>query len=182
MKLVLHLLPGLSFFASETGAFAQTNIDKIAASYNAFGLKLLAQTRQSVPGKMSFLSPAGLAFALSMVADGARGRNVAADHGGFASGPWRAELNEANEALLATFDLAGFCKSNWKLPIACGLAQDTAISAGFLAVLRKSYQAEAASVDFKNPATAQKINDWVQRTYARQNSTHGSRRRWTPTG
>src|SRR5271156_4757398 len=74
-------------------------IQKLAGSYNAFGLKLLAQTRQSVPGKNVFLSPVGLAFALSMAAHGAQGETLRQMTATLqlAGAP---DLNEANLALL----------------------------------------------------------------------------------
>src|SRR5665213_3776258 len=92
MKLILSLflLLGLS-------AGAQTN--PVASSYNAFGFKLLAQLRRSNPNQNIFISPPGVGFALSMVANGAKGetlRQISAvlplDN--------TADLNAANHALL----------------------------------------------------------------------------------
>jgi serpin B len=149
-------------------ASAQTNsaIEKVAGSYNAFGLKLLAQTRQSVPGRNVFLSPAGLAFALSMAANGAQGetlRQILATLQQEAGAP---DLNEANQALLEHLSKLD---SKIKLEIANSLwtARDVRIKPAFLAVSRQFYEAEVASVDFTNPATAQKINDWCS------DHTHG---------
>src|ERR1700733_9057204 len=67
-----------TFFVILVRAFGEPGgaVDKLASSYNAFGLKLLAQTRQSTPGQNIFLSPAGLAFALSMAANGAQGETL----------------------------------------------------------------------------------------------------------
>jgi serpin B len=168
MKLILQILMGFSILATDTMTFAQTNsaVEKLARSYNEFGLKLLAQTRQSVPGKNVFLSPAGLAFALSMAANGAQGetlRQILATLQLEAGAP---DLNEANQALLEHLSKLD---AKIKLEIANSLwtAQDAKIKPAFLASSRRFYQAEVSNVDFKNPATAQKINDWCS------DHTHG---------
>jgi serine protease inhibitor len=168
MKLNLHVLLVSGFLAADTVAFAQGNgaLEKIARSDNAFGLKLLAQTRQSVPGENVFLSPVGLAFVLSMAANGAQGetlREMAATLQLDFGGP---ELNEANRAL---FEHLSKLDPKIKLEIANSLwaAQDAELKAPFLAGSRRFYQAEVASVDFKNPATAQQINGWCS------DHTHG---------
>jgi serpin B len=147
---------------------AQTNsaIEKVAGSYNAFGLKLLAQTRQSVPGKNVFLSPAGLAFALSMAANGAQGETLRQMMAALQQEAGAPDLNEANQALLGHLSKLN---AKIKLEIANSLwtARDAKIKPAFLDVSRQFYQAEVASVDFKDPATAQKINDWCS------DHTHG---------
>jgi serine protease inhibitor len=161
MKLILHGLLIGWFLAAGTVAFAQTNsdVEKIAASCNAFGLKLLAQTRQAAPGKNVFLSPVGLAFALSMAANGAQGETLRQMLATLQLEAGAPDLNEANQALLEhLFKL----DAKVKLEIANSLwtASDAEIKSTFLGVIRQSYQAEVASVDFKDPATAQIINDW----------------------
>jgi serpin B len=161
MKSILQTLLMAGILAADTMAFAQTSsVETMVGSYNEFGLKLLAQTRRAVPGKNVFLSPAGLAIALSMAAEGAQGetlRQIAATLQLEAGAP---DLNEANHALLQNLSRLD---PKIKLEIANSLwtAQDAKIKAAFLAAVRQSYEAEVSSVDFKNPATAQKINDWV---------------------
>ena len=102
--------------------------EKMAGSYNAFGLKLLAQTRQAVPGKNVFLSPAGLAFALSMAADGAEGETLR-QMGYFAIERWRRRFERR-----PTRRWSNICRSldpKIKLEIANSLwtAEDAAIKA-----------------------------------------------------
>lgn len=168
MKLNLLVLLFFCFLSADMIASAQTNspAGRAAASYNAFGLKLLAQTRQSVSGKNVFLSPAGLAFALSMVANGAQGETLRQITATLQLEAGASGLNEANQALLEHLSKLD---PKIKLEIANSLwtAQDAKINASFLASSRQSFQAEVSSVDFKNPATAQTINDWVS------NHTHG---------
>src|SRR5271157_2087984 len=93
---------GISSLVLLASASAQTNdaLEKVAGSYNAFGLKLLAQTRQSVPGQNVFLSPAGLAFALSMAANGAQGETLRQMRAALQLEEGGPDLNEANQALL----------------------------------------------------------------------------------
>ena len=168
MKLILQGLLVFCFLAADTIAFAQMNsaVEKVAGSYNAFGLKLLAQTRQSVPGKNVFLSPAGLAFALSMAANGAQGETLRQMMAALQQEAGAPDLNQANQALLNHLSKLD---AKIKLEIANSLwtAQDAKIKPAFLDVSRQFYQAEVASVDFRNPATAQKINAWCS------HHTHG---------
>ena len=157
MKLILHVLLGFCLLTDGTVVFAQTNstMEKVAGAYNDFGLKLLAQTRQSFPGKNVFLSPVGLAFALSMAADGAQGDTLRQMRTTLQL-PAALGLNEANAALLKHLSSLD---AKIKLEIADSLwtADDATINPSFLARNRQSYQAEIASVDFKNPAAAQKL-------------------------
>jgi serpin B len=156
-----------SAFLILLSASAQTKgaVGKIAESYNSFGLKLLTQTRQSVPGRNVFLSPAGLAFALFMAANGAQGETLRQMKATLQLKPGE-PLKEANQALLEHLSKLD---PKIKLEIANSLwtARDAKINPAFLAVSRQFYQAEVSSVDFKNPATAQKINGWCS------DHTHG---------
>jgi serpin B len=166
--LISQILLGFSILAADTVAFAQTNsaVEKVAESCNSFGLKLLAQTRQSVPGRNVFLSPAGLAFALSMAANGAEGETLRQILATLQVESGAPDLNEANKALLGHLTKLD---AKIKLEIANSLwtARDAKIKPAFLDVSRQFYQAEVASVDFGNPATARKINGWCS------DHTHG---------
>jgi serpin B len=168
MKLVLPVLLLLGFVAADTTAFAETDsaVQKTAESYNAFGLKLLAKTRQTAPGRNVFISPAGVAFALSMVANGAQGETLRQILAALRLNARAPDLNGANQSLL---DHLSNLDPKIKLEIANSVwtAQDAKINSTFLAVLSKSYHAQASNVDFTDPATAQKINDWCS------DHTHG---------
>jgi serpin B len=166
MKLILHVLLVFSFVTADTAVFAQAkdDVEKLAGSYNGFGFKLLAQTRQSVPGKNVFLSPVGLAFALSMVANGAKGDTLREIMAATGENVMSADLE--NRALLDHLLKSG-PKIQLEIANSVWTAQDAKIKAPFLAATRQFYQAEVASVDFNNPATAQKINGWCS------DHTHG---------
>jgi serpin B len=161
MKSILQALLAAGIFAADQTAFAQTTggANEIAESYNSFGFKLLNQARESYPGKNVFLSPAGLGFALSMLADGAQGKTLREIRDVLQLTNAGMDLDSANKELLEhllTLD------PKIKLEIANSVwtAQDARIKPAYLDDLRKFYQAEAASVDFTDPATAQKINGW----------------------
>jgi serpin B len=159
MKLISHGLLAFGFLAAHTIAFAQTNVDRVADFYNSFGLKLLAQIRHSDPGKNVFISPAGVAFALSLAASGAQGETLRQILVTMQVEGGLPDLNEANLALLAHLT---HLDAKIELEIANSLwtAHDAAIKPAYLDAGRKFYQAEVASVDFKDPATATKINAW----------------------
>jgi serine protease inhibitor len=132
----------------------------VAAAYTAFGLKVLAQTRRANPGKNVFLSPAGLAFALSMVANGARGETLREMLAAMEVTSATPDLNQANRELL---EHLSSLSPKIKLEIANSVwtAQDCRVNADFLGIIRQDYSGEVAAVDFRNPATATRINDWV---------------------
>ena len=141
--------------------------NKAARACNAFGFKLLAETRKALPAANVFQSPVGLAFALSMVENGAEGetRNqiaLALQQGGVAP----ADLNEANKLLL---DRLSALDPKIKLEIANGIWTDkkAKIKPAFLASTEKSYRAQVSSADFQDPATVKNINHWVSQ------NTHG---------
>lgn len=134
---------------------------------NAFGFKLLAETRKAQPGGNVFQSTVGLALALDMAASGARGetlRQMAAmlQKEGAPPAEWNAENKLLLDHLLAldpkiTLEIAN---SVWT-------QADAKIKPAFISDCQTSYRAEAAAVDFKKPATLKTINDWVSQ------STHG---------
>lgn len=159
MKLILPLILILKLALPAAG---QTN--QVASDYNAFGFKLLRQTRRAFPKENVFLSPAGVAFALSMVANGAMGGTLhqILDTLRVNNVP---DLNSANEALL---DYKPGPKI--ALEIANGLWTDTTLEPAFVASSKQNYHAEVATVNFQDPQTVNEINDWVsERTHGKIN-------------
>ena len=134
---------------------ARSQSNSVVWSYNSFGFKLLTQVHRSNPDKNIFLSPPGVGFALSMVANGAKGETLRQIKAVLRLDE-SADLNAANQALLE--ENLG---PKIKLEIANGLWADTKLKPKFLATTRQAYHAEAASVDFKDPQTVKSINDWV---------------------
>ena len=160
MKIILALLVSLGFLCTIVPSHAG-DVEEAARAYNGLGFQLLAQCRQSLPKTNYFLSPAGLAFALSMVQNGAQGETLrqimATLQVGNVPLP---QLNEANKALL---DHLSKLDPKIKLEIANALwiDQKASINPDFISVNRRNYDAEVATGNFQDPATVRKINDWV---------------------
>jgi serpin B len=157
VKVLLAFL--LSMLAS--GIHGAVQPDTASRAYNRFGFELLAQARQKAPGTNLFLSPPGLAFALSMVQNGARGetlRQMAAML--HVEDIPAADLNTANKSLL---DHLTSLDPKLKLEIANGLWTDKSavIEPEFAAANKSAFNAELLSADFKDPAFVKTINDWV---------------------
>jgi serpin B len=136
-------------------------MEDVARAYNGLGFQLLAHCRQSLPKTNYFLSPAGLAFALSMVENGARGETSSQILTTLQAGNMSlAKLNEANQALL---DHLTKLDPKIKLEIANAIwiDQKASIKPDFISVNRRDYNAEVANDNFRDPATVKKINDWV---------------------
>jgi serpin B len=134
---------------------------------NAFGFKLLAETRKALPGRNVFQSPVGMALALAMAGNGARGQTLQQMAATLQlEGVPPAGWNEGNKLLLAHL-LA--LDPTIKLEIANSLWTQAGadIKPEFIASGQKSYRAEVASVDFTSPATVKRIDDWVNQ------NTHG---------
>ena len=160
MKNILALSFWLVLLATVDLARA-ADLENTAQAYNGFGFQLLTQCRQSLPKSNYFLSPAGLAFALSMLQNGAEGetqRQIMATLQVGATSP--AQLNESNKALL---DHLLTLDPNLKLEIANAIWIDpkASIKPDFLAVNRRDYGAEVSNGDLQDPATVKQINNWV---------------------
>lgn len=136
-------------------------LDKVVRADNALGFKLLAETRKARTDGNVFQSPLGLALALGMAGNGARGQTleqIAAtlQMPGLAPSAW----NEGNQMLLG--HLSGLDpKITLEIANSLWLQTDAKIKPDFVASCEKSYRAEVADVDFRNPATLKRINDWV---------------------
>jgi serpin B len=136
-------------------------METAALACNGLGFQLLAQCRQSLPKTNYFLSPAGLAFALSMVQNGAQEETLRQIMATLKVGNIRLpQWNEANKALLGHLSKLD---PAIKLEIANALwiDQTASIKPDFISVNRRDYDAEVVNGNFQDPATIRKINDWV---------------------
>jgi serine protease inhibitor len=163
ITMVFWLLLGLLF---EIGTVRGAGLEETARAYNGLGFKLLAQCRQSLPKTNYFLSPAGLAFALSMALNGAEGETSRQIMDTLQVGNIPLpQLNEANKALLDhLLHLESHLDPKIKLEIADALWVDekASIKPDFIAVNQRDYDAEVGSGNFQDPATVKKINAWVR--------------------
>jgi len=102
-----------------------------------------------------------LAFALSMVQNGARGetsRQIMATLGAGNIPP--PQLNAANKALLDYLSKLD-PKINLEIANALWVNKGASIKSDFISVTRRDYEAEVAAGDFQDPATVKQINKWV---------------------
>jgi serine protease inhibitor len=160
MKIILALWLAAALLFGVGPALAG-DLENAARAYNEVGFHLLAQCRQSLPKTNYFLSPPGLAFALSMVQNGAQGETLRQIMATLQVGNIPLpQLNEANKALL---DHLSKLDPKIKLEIANAfwIDQKASIKPDFIAVNRRDYDAEVANGNFQDPATVKKINDWV---------------------
>ena len=137
------------------------DLQDVARAYNGLGFQLLAQCRQSLPKTNYFLSPAGLAFALAMVENGAQGETLRQIMATLQVGNiLLPQLNEANKALL---DHLTKLDPRIKLEIANAIwiDQKASIKPEFITVNERHYDAQVANGNFQDPATVKKINAWV---------------------
>ena len=148
-------------------AFAQPPVERAARADNAFGFKLMAETRKALPGSNVFQSPVGLALALAMVENGAKGETLSQMAQTLQrEGVTPDQYNEANKSLMGQLLAPG---QKCTLEIANGIwtLEGANIKPAFVTSAQNTYQAEAASVNFQDAGVVKKINDWVS------GKTHG---------
>jgi serpin B len=142
------------------GPMRGAGLEATARAYNEFGLRLLAQCRQSLSNTNYFLSPPGLAFALSMAQNGAQGETrlqILQTLLGNANQP---ALNEVNKDLLDRLSKLD-AKTTLEIANALWIDQKAVIKPAFISVNQRDYGAEVAAGNFQDPATVKKINAWV---------------------
>ena len=126
--------------------------------YGDFGVRLFREMALGARGRNLFVSPVSAGMALAMAYNGATGdaRDEMARVLGFGEMDLAA-VNEANRRLRG--DLEG---GDVELAIASSLWTGAGVpfSGEFMERARRSFAAEAASVDFEDPETARRIDAW----------------------
>jgi len=160
MKIILALWISAALLFG-VGPVLAADLENAARAYNGVGFQLLAQCRQSLPKTNYFLSSAGLAFALSMVQNGAQGETLRQIMATLqvANIPLP-QLNEANKALLDHLSKPD-PKIKLEIANAIWIGQKASIKPDFISVNRRDYDAEVATGNFQDPATVKNINAWV---------------------
>jgi serpin B len=141
------------------GAQAKT-VAEAAIDNNAFGLDLYKRVAQS--GENVFLSPYGIAAALAMTYEGARGDTAVQMSESLHFGVPAARLRPAFQALDQA--LAPAADAGYDLHVANALwgMQGHAFKPELVEVLRTAYDAPLHQVDFaESEAARATINDWV---------------------
>jgi serine protease inhibitor len=158
-SLVTLLLFGLAMAKNpDSPAPAET----LARPYADFGFDVVRELSAEYASENIFVSPYSIAVSLAMLANGANGTTRQAILKTIHSdGQSPAALNTANQALIERINKT----TTVQLATANGLFVDNSseVNPHFIQTLHAAYGAEAENVDFRSPATAQKINAWVAR-------------------
>lgn len=134
--------------------------NNIARGNAQFGVDLLRELTSEAPDTNVFISPASIAIALAMTWTGARGQ-TASDMGNVLGLGDRseAEVSEAYRQLTAS--LEGTPDIELAVANSVWIRNGMSVKQPFLDTLDASYDAEARTVDFGDPETADVIDAWV---------------------
>lgn len=139
---------------------------RLVTANTRFGLKLFSQLWQTEGTKNLMISPSSIAFALSMVYNGAAAETQQAMAQTLElQGLNLEEINQANAALQTVLENAD---PSVKLAIANSLwgRDGFAFNPTFLEQNRQFYQAETTTLDFTRPEAVNRINQWVSQNTA----------------
>lgn len=135
---------------------------KLIEANTGFSFKLFSEILQQDGGKNVFVSPSSVAIALAMTYTGASGDTRKAMAKALElQGMDLPDINQAYADLKTTLETAD---PEVQLNIANSLwaRQGIAFKRDFLQVNREFYDAEITDLDFSDPASVGKINNWVQ--------------------
>ena len=125
-----------------------------------FGFDALGELRAEAPGANVFISPASIALALALAANGARGETrIAILHALRADGATIDSLNAANQTLISR--LAGTQAVQLSIANALWVQQAFPIVPAFRDTLQTVYGAQAENLDFRSAAAPATINAWA---------------------
>jgi serpin B len=138
-------------------------VEAVTTAANTFGLKLLADVAAHNRHENVFLSPLSVFSALAMAESGAIGPTQSAMREALSVPASLSEgaFQQAASAYLKRLQ----SQDGAELSIANALWSDTKLplSLGFVQSCRNFYEADATTLDFNQPATADMINDWVKK-------------------
>jgi len=132
----------------------------LARPYAQFGFDIFRQLASQRPDANIFISPTSIAVALAMTSNGATGATQTAILKTLHSDAQPIEaFNAANRELAEQVSKT----TAVQLSMANGIwiQQGLPLNPGFQQVLQTAYNAQAETLDFRNPASAQTINAWV---------------------
>ena len=155
------LMSGVPAAPASASSEVDPNAGKaVARSVNDFSWKLFQSALEREGNVM--LSPLSVHIALSMAMNGAGGetldqmRRVLA-----AEGMSQESLNQGVASWLNTL-MDEDAAANWQVANSVWVHKDYAVNDTFLGSLKRFYQADARSLDFKDPGTVPAINGWVK--------------------
>jgi serpin B len=144
----------------QTGAAPSVGQEKLASANTGFAFDLLKQIAQEQPGTNIFISPFSVSSVLQMVGSGAAGETKVEMQRVLKTGDLPAEtLNAACKELNQSLNSQNNVILN--LANAIWYKEGLHLKPGFVADNRNFFSAHLAGVDFRNPESAQTINDWA---------------------
>jgi serpin B len=149
------------FCFAEPEADSTTPLEKIVTADNDFGFQMFSQLTDNNPQDNIFISPTSIAMCLTMAYNGANGKTK--DAMAKTLGISNLSLNQVNEV---NFSLAEQLKSSDPkviLNIANSLwgHQGIKFKTDFINKNKKFYGAEVTTLDFSDPKSPDRINNWV---------------------
>lgn len=135
---------------------------KLVAANTRFGFKLFSQIQKQQANKNIFISPSSVAMALTMAYNGSAGETQQAMTKALElQGLTLEEINKSNHLLKQTLTNAD---PQVKLAIANSLwaNQQITLNPDFLQKNQQYYNAEISKLNFSDPASVGKINNWVK--------------------
>lgn len=161
----------ISFFSSKVDCLSQdTSVyvsPEIISANTQFGFKLFSKLVENHWEQNIFISPASISLALAMTYNGAEGSTRQAMSGTLGFGSLTNEqINTSYGSLLSVLNNAD---TSLQLSIANSLWANNKIQfkVSFIEPAKQFYLAEVSSLNFADPGTVSKINNWVSE------KTHG---------
>ena len=132
----------------------------LARPYAQFGFDVLRQLASQRPDANVFISPTSIAVALAMTSNGANGTTREAIlHTLHADTQPIEAFNAANRELAE--QISKTTAVQLSMANALWLQQGLPVNPAFQQVLQAAYDAQAESLEFRNPAAVETINAWV---------------------
>jgi serpin B len=155
--------PPIQSNQSSKPAFDRTAIaPAFVSGTNAFGFKLLSELSKKDGDKNVFISPASVALALALANNGANGETQKAI--ATVLGTPNLDLQQANSAYANLQGLLRNADPKVRLDIANSLwaRQGFELKPDFVQRAEQFFEAQATSLNFDDPASANQINGWVR--------------------
>jgi serine protease inhibitor len=153
----------LSFFfvSAPAPSNAETAEEQLVSANTGFGFRLLKELAREQARANIFISPYSVSSVLQMVGNGARGQTQQELQQ--VLGTIALSTESMNSAYAALNQSIGSAQSNLVLNIANAIwyRRGAQLSDGFSAANEKYYHAELAGLDFSDPASVQRMNQWA---------------------
>src|ERR1700737_2295655 len=149
--------------AADHAALPSASVD-VAAADNAFGFRLLNAVQKTIPSSNVVLSPVSAALDLSMALNGADGQTRQEMLAALSlSGSELGAINTANAQLIKVIRTPA---KSITLSVANSLWVDSrraTLRPDYVKQMQAWYDAEISDLDFSNPSSAARINNWASK-------------------